>query len=132
MSLPFSRAAVWAVALLPSLAAAAPLSLDAALELAARRSEATRAARAGVASATAAASAAPQLPDPTLRIGVDNLPATGSDRFHTTRDAMTMKRIGISQEWLSADKRAARQAAAVALATPARAARLASERCVAR
>ncbi|GER15426.1 TolC family protein [Variovorax boronicumulans] len=114
MSLPFSRTAVWAVALLPSLAAAAPLSLDAALELAARRSEATRAARAGVASATAAASAAPQLPDPTLRIGVDNLPATGADRFHTTRDSMTMKRIGISQEWLSADKRAARQAAAEA------------------
>ncbi|MNX40270.1 Outer membrane efflux protein [compost metagenome] len=114
MSLPFSRAAVWAVALLPSLAAAAPLSLDAALELAARRSEATRAARAGVASATAAASAAPQLPDPTLRIGVDNLPATGADRFHTTRDSMTMKRIGLSQEWLSADKRAARQAAAEA------------------
>ncbi|PLC05658.1 transporter [Variovorax sp. RO1] len=112
MSLPFSRAAVWAVALLPFFATAAPLSLDAALELAARRSEATRAARAGVASATAAAFAAPQLPDPTLRIGVDNLPATGVDRFHTTRDSMTMKRIGISQEWLSADKRAARQAAA--------------------
>ncbi|WP_454914189.1 TolC family protein [Variovorax gossypii] len=108
----FPRAAVLAVALLPYLATAAPLSLDGALQLAARRSETTRAARAGALSATEAAKAAAQLPDPTLRIGVDNLPATGPDRFHTTRDSMTMKRIGISQEWLSADKRAARQAAA--------------------
>lgn len=115
MSLLFSRAAVWAAALLPCLAAAASppsLSLDAALQLAAQRSQSTRAAQAGVLSATEAAHAAAQLPDPTLRIGVDNLPATGPDRFHTARDSMTMKRIGISQEWLSADKRAARQAAA--------------------
>ncbi|QFZ84764.1 TolC family protein [Variovorax paradoxus] len=108
----FPRAAVLAVALLPYLATAAPLSLEAALQLAVQRSETTRAARAGASSATEAAHAAAQLPDPTLRIGVDNLPATGPDRFHTTRDSMTMKRIGISQEWLSADKRAARQAAA--------------------
>jgi len=112
MSFPFLRAAVSAVVLLPYLATAAPLSLEAALQLAAQRSETARAARAGALSATEAARSAAQLPDPTLRIGVDNLPATGSDRFHTTRDSMTMKRIGISQEWLSADKRAARQAAA--------------------
>lgn len=118
MSIPFSRAAVLAVALLPYLATAAPLSplspmsLEAALQLAAQRSETTRAARAGALSATEAAHSASQLPDPTLRIGVDNLPATGPDRFRTTRDSMTMKRIGISQEWLSAEKRAARQAAA--------------------
>jgi outer membrane protein TolC len=114
MSLSFSRTALWAAALLllPCLATAAPLSLETALELAARRSETARAARAGLLSATEAAHAAAQLPDPTLRIGVDNLPVTGPDRFRTTRDSMTMKRIGISQEWLSADKRAARQAAA--------------------
>jgi len=112
MSISFPRAAVWAVALLPSLAATAPLSFDAALELAARRSDATRAARASALSATQAAHAAAQLPDPTLRLGIDNLPITGPDRFRTTGDMMTMKRIGISQEWLSADKRAARQAAA--------------------
>jgi outer membrane protein TolC len=112
MFIPFSRTALLAAALLPYLATAAPLSLDGALQLAVRRSETTRAARAGALSATEAAQAAAQLPDPTLRIGVDNLPATGPARFHTTRDSMTMKRIGISQEWLSADKRAARQAAA--------------------
>jgi len=113
MSIPFPRAAALAAALsLPCLATAAPLSFDAALRLAVQRSEAARAARAGVLSATEASRAAAQLPDPTLRVGIDNLPATGPDRFNTTRDSMTMKRIGISQEWLSADKRAARQAAA--------------------
>ncbi|MEJ1165364.1 TolC family protein [Variovorax sp. CCNWLW186] len=106
------RAALLVVALLPYLAAAAPLSLQNALQLAAQRSETTRAARAGLSSAKEAAHAAAQLPDPTLRVGIDNLPATGPDRFHTAREPMTMKRIGISQEWLSADKRAARQAAA--------------------
>lgn len=109
------RAVVLAAALLPALAVAAPLTLTQALDLAVQRSEATRSARAGVASASEAARAAGQLPDPTLRAGVDNLPATGGDRFSTTRDSMTMKRVGIGQEWVSAEKRAARQAAAAAM-----------------
>ena len=112
MSLSFLRAAVLLAASLSFVAAAAPLSLDTALQLAGERSEAARAARAGMVSATEAARAASQLPDPVLRIGVDNLPFTGPDLFSTTRDSMTMKRIGISQEWLSADKRAVREAAA--------------------
>ena len=41
---------------------------------------------------------------------------TGPDRLSTTRDSMTMKRIGISQEWLSRGKRDARSAAAEAAA----------------
>jgi len=118
MLIPFSRAAALAVALLPCLATAAPLSLEAALQLAGQRSESARAARASVLSATEASRSAARLPDPTLRVGVDNLPATGADRFHTAREPMTMKRIGISQEWLSADKRAARQAAADAAIDP--------------
>jgi outer membrane protein, heavy metal efflux system len=108
------RAALLAAAMLPYLAAAAPLSLESALQLAVQRSEAARAARAGVLSATETSRAAGQLPDPVLRVGVDNLPITGPDRFSTTRDPMTMKRIGISQEWVSPAKRAARQAAAEA------------------
>ncbi len=115
MSIFSLRVAAMAAALLPFSVAAAPLTLEAALEKAVQRSEATRSARASVTSASEAARAAGQLPDPTLRAGVDNLPVTGSDRLSTTRDSMTMKRIGISQEWLSADKRAARQAAADAM-----------------
>lgn len=108
------RAAVLAAALLPYLVGAAPLTFETALDLAVKRSESARAARAGVTSASEAARAAGQLPDPTLRAGIDNLPVTGGDRFSTTRDSMTMKRIGISQEWLSPEKRAARHAAAEA------------------
>ena len=109
------RAVASAAAMLPALTLAAPLTLTQALDLALQRSEATRSARAGVASASEAARAAGQLPDPTLRAGIDNLPVTGGDRFSTTRDSMTMKRIGIGQEWVSAEKRAARQAAADAM-----------------
>jgi cobalt-zinc-cadmium efflux system outer membrane protein len=114
MRLHFLRTAVLAAALLSCLVEAAPLTLETALELGVERSEAARAARAGVTSATEAARAAGQLPDPALRAGIDNLPVTGGDRFSTTRDSMTMKRIGISQEWISPEKRAARQAAAQA------------------
>lgn len=110
----FLRAAVLAGAFLPCLVAAAPLTLEAALDLAVQRSEAARAARAGVTSAFETARASAQLPDPMLRAGIDNLPVTGGERFSTTREPMTMKRIGISQEWLSAEKRTARQAAATA------------------
>jgi len=100
---------------LPGLAAAAPLTLEQALELAVQRSYATRSARAAASSATEAARAASQLPDPTLSVGLENLPVTGPDRFSTTSDSQTMKRIGIYQEWVSADKRSARAATARAM-----------------
>ncbi|WP_239027276.1 TolC family protein [Ramlibacter algicola] len=102
--------------LLPAVAAADPLTLERALELAAQRSEAVRGARAGAAGAAEAARAAGQLPDPMLSVGIENLPVTGPDRLRTTADSMTMKRVGISQEWVSAEKRALRQAAAQAQA----------------
>lgn len=108
------RAALLAVAALPGLAAAAPLSLEQALELAVQRSATTRGAQAGAMSAAEAARVAGQLPDPVLSAGIDNLPVTGPDRLSTTADSMTMKRIGVSQEWLSAEKRTAQSAAAQA------------------
>lgn len=40
-----------------------------------------------------------------FKAGIDNLPATGPGRFSLRHDDMTMQRIGISQEWVSADKR---------------------------
>lgn len=113
MPLPILRAAALAAALLPATwAAAATLSLDQALELAVQRSQSARAARAGALGAAQMARAAGQQPDPMLSIGLDNLPVTGGDRFSTSAADMTMKRIGIAQEWVSADKRAAREAAA--------------------
>ena len=114
MYYPLIGAAALAAALLPIVAESASLSLESALDLAVQRSEAAHAGRAGQLSASETARAAGRLPDPTLNVGVENLPVTGPDRFSTTRESMTMKRIGISQEWLSRDKREARSAAAQA------------------
>jgi outer membrane protein TolC len=116
MSTPFLRAAALAAALLPPLAGAQALSLEQAQRLAGDRSEAARASRSAALSAGESSHAAGQLPDPVLSAGIENLPVTGPDRFNTTADSMTMKRIGISQEWVSAEKRAARAAEGRALA----------------
>jgi hypothetical protein len=51
------------------------------------------------------AAAAGQLPDPVLKFGVENLPVNGPDRLSLSRDFMTMRRIGLSQELPSAQKR---------------------------
>jgi len=49
--------------------------------------------------------AAGQLPDPVARIGVDNLPVNGPEAFTVGRDFMTMRRIGIAQEFTRGEKR---------------------------
>lgn len=54
--------------------------------------------------------AAGQLPDPVLKMGVDNLPVSGTDRFSVSNDFMTMRRIGIGQEWTRSAKRQRRSA----------------------
>lgn len=118
------RAAARAAALLPAAVAAtlvaaaataAPLSLEQALDLAVARSQATRSARAGAFGAAEMARVAGRQPDPMLTAGIESLPATGSDRLRTGAEDMTMKRIALSQEWVGADKRAARQEAALAM-----------------
>ena len=40
-----------------------------------------------------------------LKAGVDNLPVNGPQRFTIGQDFITMRRIGIEQEWVSGDKR---------------------------
>lgn len=49
--------------------------------------------------------AAGQLPDPVLKLGIDNLPINGQDRFSLTQDFMTMRRVGVMQELTRSDKR---------------------------
>lgn len=105
-----------AVPAAPTVASASPLSLAQTVELAVQRSQAVVAARAGALASTQTARAAGQLPDPMLSVGIENLPVTGPDRMRTTADSMTMKRVGISHEWVSAEKRALRQASAMAMA----------------
>lgn len=84
------------------------LSFDEALRLAAAGSASAKASRASVDASTEAAVRADQLPDPTLKAGLDNLPVTGPDKFRPNADFMTMRRIGIEQQWVSRDKRRAR------------------------
>jgi outer membrane protein TolC len=43
-----------------------------------------------------------------LKFGIDNLPVSGPDTFRPNADFMTMRRVGIEQQWVSQDKRRAR------------------------
>ena len=83
----------------------AVLSLNEALALAERNAPALNAVTHGVQAAREMAVAAGQLPDPVLRAGVENLPVAGADRWNLTRDFMTMRRVGVMQEFVSTDKR---------------------------
>lgn len=90
-------------------AASAPvLTLDRALQLAQQRSAQLVAEDAAAASARSMAIAADQLPDPTLTVGLNNLPVTRRDQFSVGRDFMTMRSIGITQEFTRSGKREAR------------------------
>ncbi|MBS77591.1 TolC family protein [Variovorax sp.] len=86
------------------------LTLDSALRLAEERSRQIVAQDAAAGAARAMAVAAGQLPDPVLKAGISNLPVNGGDRFSLTRDFMTMRSIGVMQEFTRSDKRQARAA----------------------
>lgn len=85
--------------------AAQPLGLAEAQALAIARSQQLAANRSSAAASREMAVAAGQLPDPVLRLGVENVPINGPDRLSLTRDFMTMKRLGISQEITRPQKR---------------------------
>nr|WP_295769123.1 TolC family protein [Rhodoferax sp.] len=106
----FQRLAVAALFLattLPSWADTrlAPLTLDEALTTAVDRSLQVAVQDAVTLSAREQAVSAAQLPDPVLKLGVDNLPVNGEDRFSLTNDFMTMRRIGVMQELPRFEKR---------------------------
>ena len=86
------------------------LSFNDALRLAVDRSRQLPAQDAAAAAAREMSAAAGQLPDPTLRVGINNLPIDGADRFSLTRDFMTMRSVGVTQEFTRDDKRRARSA----------------------
>ncbi len=89
-----------------STAAAQPaLSLDEALAIAVRDSPLLAAQRSVMVSAEQSAYTARELPDPQLKIGVDNLPLEGGDKWSFTRDFMTMRRIGVAQAFIRSEKR---------------------------
>jgi outer membrane protein TolC len=90
-------------------ASAATLTLDEAQRLAVERSRQLPAQAASIEASRRMALAAGQLPDPVLKAGLDNVPAEGPDRYALTRDFMTMRRIGIAQEFTGGEKRALRR-----------------------
>ncbi len=81
------------------------LSLAEAQRIAVERSRQLTAQDASITAAREMAVAAGQLPDPVLKLGIDNLPVDGADRFSIARDFMTMRRIGVMQEFTRDDKR---------------------------
>ncbi|WP_395408122.1 TolC family protein [Pseudoduganella sp. UC29_106] len=81
------------------------LTLESAQRLALARSRSLPAQDFAAAAARDLAVAAGQLPDPVLKAGIDNLPVSGADRLSLGADFMTMRRIGISQELTSSEKR---------------------------
>lgn len=84
------------------------LTLDHALLLAQNRSRVLVAQDATASAARDMAVAAGQRPDPTLKVGINNLPVNGADRFSLTRDFMTMRSVGVMQEFTREDKLRAR------------------------
>ena len=90
---------------LVTLSAHAQLTLEEAQRRALERSRQLAAQDSAVRSSREMAVAAGQLPDPVLKLGIDNLPINGPDQFSLTRDFMTMRRIGVMQELTRGEKR---------------------------
>jgi outer membrane protein TolC len=86
-------------------AAGAPLTLMQAQHLAVERSRQLQAKDYAVTASQEMSVAAAQLPDPTLKAGVENLPVNGTDRFRLGADFMTMRYIGVMQEITRSEKR---------------------------
>jgi len=88
------------------------LSLEEALRLGEAQSPRLSAQRHALSAAQEQTGRAAELPDPKLRLGIENLPVTGADRFRYDRDFMTMRQIGFMQEFPNSAKREARGARA--------------------
>jgi outer membrane protein TolC len=90
-----------------AVAAPAPLALTEAQQLAIERSRQVAAYDSAIAAAREMAAAAAQLPEPTLKFGVDHLPIEGADRFSFGRNVNTITRTGLAQQPLSPEMRQA-------------------------
>lgn len=116
----------------PAFALDPPLTLAEAQRLAVQHSRQLPAQDAAITAAREMAVAAAQLPDPVLKAGIDNLPASGQDRFSTGSDFMTMRRVGIAQELTRSAKRQLRSERFEREADKSRAARTAARAAIER
>jgi outer membrane protein TolC len=96
------------------LGTAAPLTFQAALDLAERQGPTLAARTARTESARSAAVSADSLPDPKLIAGLENVPVQGPERWTLNSDPMTMGKVGLMQEVPNSAKREARRETAQA------------------
>jgi outer membrane protein TolC len=89
-------------------ALAQPLTLEDALRAADVHSPRLAAQRHALSAAESQTARAAELPDPKLKLGIENLPVTGPDRFRYGADSMTSGVVGLSQEFTNPGKREAR------------------------
>lgn len=88
------------------------LTIERAMQLATPGAPLIDADLARISAAQADATRAGALPDPKLILAIDNLTVTGAGALQLGADEMTMRRIGVMQDWPSRRKRDARTAQA--------------------
>jgi len=86
--------------LVPCAALAQPLSLAEAQKIALKGAPAIAAQEATLRAAREGAAGADQLPDPKLIAGLENVPVEGPDKWSLTKDGMTMRKIGVMQDFV--------------------------------
>jgi outer membrane protein, heavy metal efflux system len=86
----------------------AALTLEEALQLAEDQAPALDAQRASLDAARSSAIPAGALPDPKLRLGLQNVPIEGDARWQLDEESMTMQMVGLSQDVPNRAKRRAR------------------------
>ena len=91
-------------------AAEPPLTLAEAQRLATLRSKQVEASDLALSASKDLAVAAAERPDPIAKVGLENLPIEGPERFSVQRDFMTMRSVGIMQEITRPTKLRARAA----------------------
>lgn len=87
-----------------------PFTLAEAQRVALSHSKRLEASQLGVRASKSLAVAAGERPDPVAKIGLENLPINGAERFSVQRDFMTMRSVGIMQEITRPSKLRARTA----------------------
>ena len=99
------RLSLVALALASTVSAAAPsLSLGEAQRIARGDAPQIDAQAAALRAAQQASVSAGEQADPKLILGIDNIPTDGADRFNLTRESMTMRKIGVMQEFTRDEK----------------------------
>lgn len=88
------------------------LTFESAQSIALQNAPQLQASNAQITVAQQSAIPAGELPDPKIKIGVDNLPISGPDRFNPGPNGMAMQTFAVMQEFPNGDKRNARIQAA--------------------